>query len=84
MFDLLVAREFLDAASRQALLDELRTVGSQPATVYGKAPTGAVDSRMRSAQRLAVAESTRDFILARLNSDNGENVATNNQSIFDQ
>jgi SM-20-related protein len=66
MFDLLVARDFLDASSREVILDELRSAGAQLATVYGKAPAGAVDPHVRSAKRLAVTARTRELVLARL------------------
>ena len=66
MFDLLVASDFLDASSREVILDDLRTAGSQAATVYGKAAAGAVDRDMRRTKRLAVTAATRDLVLARL------------------
>ena len=66
MFDLLLEEDFLDLASREAILSELRTAGAQPAVVYGQQAGGAVDTRVRSTKRLVVAAQTRALVISRL------------------
>jgi SM-20-related protein len=66
MFDLLVARDFLDASSRETILNQLRTASAEAATVYGQAAAGAVYPRVRSTKRLQVTAAVRDLVLAKL------------------
>lgn len=65
-FDLLLVRDFLDARECGALVAELREAGGDPAAVYGRGESGAVDERMRRAARLAVSSATVEFVSRRL------------------
>lgn len=67
MFDLLVLPDFIDATTRQALLDELRVAGGALAPVYGgSSATGAVEPRVRNVNRIVPSEETRAVVSARL------------------
>lgn len=65
--DLLVISDFLDAATREEILAEMRRAGGHPATVYGReADRGAVESSVRRVTRVVVSEETRSRLIGRL------------------
>jgi SM-20-related protein len=65
--DLLVIRDFLDAATREEILAEMRLAGGGPALVYGReADKGAVESRVRRVTRVDVSQETRERVLRQL------------------
>ncbi|HYY56755.1 MAG TPA: 2OG-Fe(II) oxygenase [Pyrinomonadaceae bacterium] len=55
MVDLLVIRDFLDAATREEIVSELRSAEGDAATVYGKDSTGSVEARVRKVTRVLVS-----------------------------
>jgi SM-20-related protein len=64
-FDLLIERGFLDAAVCAALVAEMRAARSAPATVYGRAESGAagaVDERVRRTTRVFPSTETEALI----------------------
>jgi SM-20-related protein len=63
MVNLLVIRDFLDAATREAITSEMRLAEGDPATIYGKEAVGAVESRVRKTTRLAVSPQARERII---------------------
>jgi SM-20-related protein len=65
-FGLLLVRDFLDARECAALVTELRAAGGDPATVYGRGESGAVDERVRRAARLAPSRGAVEFVGRRL------------------
>ena len=66
MDDLLVIRDFLDAATREEIFAEMRLAVGDPATVYGREQAGAVESRVRKATRLVVSRETRERVVRQL------------------
>jgi SM-20-related protein len=72
-FDLFIERGFLDAATCESLLAEMRAARAAPATVYGRADSGAagaVDERVRRTTRVFPSQETdglvRRLLLGRL------------------
>ncbi|MCA1619327.1 MAG: 2OG-Fe(II) oxygenase [Acidobacteria bacterium] len=69
-FDPLIERDFLDAATCGRLVAEMSASRSAPATVYGRAESGAVDERMRRTTRVFPSAETevlvRRLLLARM------------------
>ena len=64
-FDLLIERDFLDAAMCARIVAEMREARSAPATVYGRADagaSGALDERMRRTTRTHPSPETEAFI----------------------
>jgi predicted 2-oxoglutarate/Fe(II)-dependent dioxygenase YbiX len=64
-FDLLIERDFLDAAACARIVAEMREARSAPATVYGRADagaSGALDERMRRTTRAHPSPETETFI----------------------
>ena len=64
-FDLLIERDFLDAAACERLVAELRASPAAPATVYGRAESGAagaVDERVRRTTRVYPSAETEAFV----------------------
>ncbi len=61
-FDLLIERDFLDAASCKRLVAEMRAARSAPATVYGRAESGAVDERVRRTTRVFPSGETDELV----------------------
>lgn len=66
MVDLLVIKDFLDAATREQLLSELRLSDGGAATVYSYETAGAVDSHVRKATRIVVVPETCERVTQRL------------------
>jgi predicted 2-oxoglutarate/Fe(II)-dependent dioxygenase YbiX len=66
MVDLLIISGFLDAATRDDILAQLRLAGGGPATVYGKEKAGAVESRVRKATRVLVSKETSERLMSQL------------------
>jgi SM-20-related protein len=68
--DLLVERGFLDASTLADVLAAVRASQGQPATVYGRGDSGAVDARVRRTTRLSppaeVEELVRRLLLSRM------------------
>ena len=64
-FDLLLERGFLDAATCERVVAEMRGARSTPATVYGHAAAGAVDERVRRTTRVFPSDET-DALVRRL------------------
>jgi SM-20-related protein len=72
-FDLLVERDFLDAATLAEMFSAVRESQGRPATVYGRAgsdDSGAVDERVRRTTRVAppleMEELVRALLLSRM------------------
>lgn len=62
--DLLVIKDFLDAATREEIFASMRMAGGGPATVYGRqADQGAVESRVRQVTRVNVSQETRERVM---------------------
>jgi SM-20-related protein len=64
-FDLLIERDFLDAATCARVVAEMREARSAPATVYGRADSGAggaVDERMRRTTRVYPSPETEALV----------------------
>ena len=67
-FDLLIERGFLDAATCEAVVAEMRSARAAPATVYGRAESdasgasGAVDERMRRTTRVFPSGETERLV----------------------
>lgn len=66
MADLLVIKDFLDAATREEIVSEMRLAGGDAATVYGKEAAGAVEPRVRKVTRLAVSPETHERVRRQL------------------
>ena len=64
-FDLLIERDFLGAAACEGLVAEMRAARATPATVYGRADSGAVDERVRRTTRVFPSDTT-DALVRRL------------------
>lgn len=62
MNDLLVIQNFLAAALRTELLDELQTSSGDAAVVYGQGTAGRVESNVRQVARLVVAPETQERV----------------------
>ncbi len=64
-FDLFIERDFLDAATCESVVAEMREARSTPATVYGRAESGAsgaVDVRVRRTTRVFPSSETEAFV----------------------
>ena len=61
-FDLLIERDFLDAAACARLVAEMSASRSAPATVYGRAESGAVDERVRRTTRVFPSAGTEALV----------------------
>jgi SM-20-related protein len=66
MIDLLLIRDFLDAATRDEIVSELRLARGGPATVYGREDGGAVDTRVRKVTRGIVSHRTHERVVRQL------------------
>jgi len=66
MVDLLIIKDYLDAARRDEIFAELKLVSGGPATVYGKEKAGAVEPQVRKVTRLAVSPETRGRLMQQL------------------
>src|SRR5215472_16700674 len=66
MIDLLIIRNYLDAAKRDEIVAELKLASGGPATVYGMEAAGAVEPRVRKVTRLAVPPETRGRVRRQL------------------
>lgn len=68
MRDLLFVEHFLDAATCAAMIEELRTAGSAPATTYGRQQDASreVNASARRTTRVVPAEATRARVEQRL------------------
>ena len=66
MVDLLIIPDYLDVTRRDELIAEMKLVSGAPATVYGKAETGAVETGMRKVTRLDVSPETRGRLMQQL------------------
>jgi SM-20-related protein len=66
MDDLLLISDFLDAATREEILSEMRLAGGDPATVYGREEGGAVESRVRRVTRLVISPKMRERVVRQL------------------
>jgi predicted 2-oxoglutarate/Fe(II)-dependent dioxygenase YbiX len=73
-FDLFIERDFLDAATCESVVAEMRGARAAPATVYGRADSGAsgaLDERVRRTTRVFPSAETdglvRRLLLGRLN-----------------
>jgi SM-20-related protein len=64
-FDLLIERDFLDAAACGRIVAEMRSARTAPATVYGLAEGGAVDERVRRTTRVYPSQET-DALVRRM------------------
>lgn len=64
-FDLLIERDFLDAATCERVVAEMRGARASPATVYGLTESGAVDERVRRTTRVFPSSET-DRLVRRL------------------
>ena len=65
-FDPLVIESFFDARACGELVAELRAAAGEAATVYGRVASGAVDERVRRAERLSPSPETAEFVRRRL------------------
>lgn len=65
-FNLLVVNEFFDAGAREAILADLRSAPSGPATVYRGAASDVVDAGMRRAARIVPRTATAELVRRRL------------------
>jgi SM-20-related protein len=65
-FDLLLVRDFLDAAACARVAAGMRAAGERPAVVYGLGAAGTVDGRVRRAARVSPAAETVEFVRRRL------------------
>ncbi|HYO64419.1 MAG TPA: 2OG-Fe(II) oxygenase [Pyrinomonadaceae bacterium] len=72
MFELFVVKNFLDEATRRAVVAELRAGVGGPATVYGKAAAGAVEPLVRRVTRVNVSPETRRLVARLLDGRRGE------------
>ncbi|HEX8353385.1 MAG TPA: 2OG-Fe(II) oxygenase [Pyrinomonadaceae bacterium] len=67
-FDLLIERDFLDAATCERVVAEMRVARAAPATVYGRADagesgeSGAVDERVRRTTRVFPSGETEGLV----------------------
>jgi SM-20-related protein len=66
MVDLLIISDFLDAATRDDILAQMRLAGGGPATVYGKKAAGAVESDVRKATRVLVSKEICERVMRQL------------------
>ena len=66
MVDLFLIEDFLDAATREEIVSELRSVSGSPATVYGREAGGAVDARVRRVTRGIVSQVTHERVVRQL------------------
>ncbi|HEX8242741.1 MAG TPA: hypothetical protein VF541_04585, partial [Longimicrobium sp.] len=66
MIDLLEIEGFLDGATLDELLAELRRAGGRPATVLSAEAGGALQPTVRKATRVAVSPETRARVRERL------------------
>jgi predicted 2-oxoglutarate/Fe(II)-dependent dioxygenase YbiX len=62
-FDLLIERDFLDAAACERLVSEMRLSRASPATVYGRVEGGAVDERVRRTTRVFPPAGTEALVV---------------------
>jgi predicted 2-oxoglutarate/Fe(II)-dependent dioxygenase YbiX len=72
MIDLLTIDDFLDAAARGALLEELNRAAGDAATVSGYGSGGAVEALVRRTTKVGVSPETRAEIRRRLMARKGE------------
>jgi SM-20-related protein len=64
-FDLFIERDFIDAATCASVVAEMRVARATPATVYGRAESGAagaVDERVRRTTRIFPASETEELV----------------------
>ena len=66
MFDSLLIRDFIPPDALERITGSVHSAAGVAAEVYGSAPSGAVDARVRSARKLAVPDGTRDEAAALL------------------
>lgn len=64
--DLFVVPRFFDLRLCETIVAELKAIEGSPATVYGRAATGAVDERTRKTLRLNPAAETIALVTGRL------------------
>lgn len=65
-FGLLIKKGFFDALTCQQIVAEMRSGQGEPATVYGRDPSGAVDQRVRKAIRYTLSRETVETVRKRL------------------
>jgi SM-20-related protein len=65
MFDLLRLDSFFDAATCNAIVEELRTASAEAATVYGSSAGAAVQPRVRSVRRVDVSRELHELVSGR-------------------
>jgi predicted 2-oxoglutarate/Fe(II)-dependent dioxygenase YbiX len=65
-FDFYVCGNFLDAASCNRLIDEIRHSEAGKAMTYGKGDTGSIDERTRRVRTAIVSKDTIDSVSSRL------------------
>jgi SM-20-related protein len=65
-FGLLIKNGFFDAPTCQQIVAEMRSGQGEPATVYGRDPSGAVDERVRKAIRSTLSRETVESVKRRL------------------
>ena len=66
MIALLAIEDFLDAATREDIVSEMRSAVGSPATVYGKEESGGVETNVRKVTRIAVSPETRERVMRQL------------------
>ena len=66
VIDLLVIRDFLDAAMRDNIVAEMQLASGGPAAVYGIDEAGAVDSYVRKVTRVVVSPESRERVMRQL------------------
>lgn len=66
MVELLTIKDFLDVATREDILSEMRAAGSGPATVYGREAGGAVETLVRKVTRVNMPSETLEHVTRQL------------------
>ena len=61
-FGLLIKNGFFDAPACQQIVAEMRSGQGEPAMVYGRDPSGAVDERVRKAIRYTLSRETTETV----------------------
>ncbi|MDQ4122110.1 MAG: 2OG-Fe(II) oxygenase [Acidobacteriota bacterium] len=72
MIEIFEINDFLDAATREKILAEMRAGTSAAAPVYGKETSGAVDPLVRKAARVEVLPETRLLVVRMLLDSKGK------------
>ena len=65
-FDLLLIKSYFDAPTCAEIVAEMRSAGSEAATVYGHSASGSVDERVRRVVRLRPLREIVEFVRRRL------------------